>query len=224
MAAVLGKSIESLRVDVLEMMGLVKASIGESVRSLDDRDVDMANSVIQRDQRVDALEAQIESECLGLLSGKLEGKSLRIVAATYKIISDVERIGDYGVAVAGVTLNVANKPVTSNLLDITKMSKITSSMLDACMISYSGKSSLDVEGVFRDDDKVDHLYNKVFVDSLTSILHEPGTITNILYTITAARALERIGDHITDIAERIHFIETGEAIRRKEPMHVPEFP
>jgi phosphate transport system protein len=224
MSTVVGKSIGDLQGDVLEMMGLANASIGESVRSLDDRDVDLANCIIQRDRRVDDLEAKIESECLGLLSGRLEGKALRIVAATYKIVSDIERIGDYCAAVAGVTLNVANKPVTSNLLDITKMSEITSNMLAACMVSYGGKSSLDVESVFRDDDKVDHLYNEVFVDSLTSILHEPGTITNILYTITAARALERIGDHITDIAERIHFIETGEAIRRKEPMHIPEFP
>lgn len=224
MATVTGRNIESLKGDVLAMMELAKASVGESVRSLDDRDVDMANCVIQRDGRIDMLEEQAEKECLALLAGKIEGKALRAVAATYKLISDIERIGDYSVAIACVTLNVANKPVTSGTLGIARMSDIVSGMIQACIDAYAGKAQLDISAVFDDDGKVDRLYNDIFVDSFTSILHEPGATTNLLYIVTAARAMERIGDHVTDIAERIHFIETGNMLRRKEPMRIPEFP
>jgi phosphate transport system protein len=224
MATVIGASIESLKADVLEMMVQAKIAISESVLSLDDRDTDRAQCVIHQDQRIDTMEREIEKKCLELLEGRIGGKALRTVAATYKIIGDVERIGDYGVAIARVTLNVANKPVMSNALGIIRMSEITSGMLQACIDSYGGKSSLDMDRVFKDDDEVDRLYNDIFVNSFTSILHEPKIITNVFYTVTAGRAMERIGDHITDIAERIHFIDTGEIIRRKEPVNIPDFP
>ena len=223
MAAVLSASIEGLKADVLEMMEQAKISIRESVLSLDDRDTDRAECVIHRDQCIDTMERQIEKKCLDLLAGKLEGKALRTVAATYKMIGDVERIGDYCVAIARVTLNVANKPVTSGSLGITKMSDLISGMFQACIDSYGGKSLIDVERIFGDDGEVDRIYNDIFLNSITSILREPKTTTNILYTVTAARAMERIGDHVTDIAERVHFIDTGEIIRRNEPMNIPEF-
>jgi phosphate transport system protein len=222
MAAVVDTRIEGMKADVLEMMGLVRRSIEEAVRSLDDRDVDLANGVIQRDGEIDEMEKRIESKCLELLAAP--GKALRAVAASYKMIGDIERIGDYCVGVASVTLAVANKPLTPSALNIIKMAEIAGHMMQACVDAYGGPAALNIEEMFGEDKEIDRLYSDTFASAVTSILEEPNTATNAIYMTVAARAMERIGDHITNIAERIVFIETGRLIWRSEPMHVPEFP
>ena len=224
MAAQLDERVESLRADVLEAMGLVRRSLEESVRSLDDRDVDLANEVLKRERQVNELEARVDSACLEMLGEGVEGGRLRMIAATFKLITDVERIGDYSVAIAEVTLAVANKPVTTASLDLTKMADRALHMLDSCIAAYREKSPIDMESVFKEDSEIDRLYEEVFIGSVSSVLHEPRLITNIMYVTVAARALERIGDHITNIAEDISYIETGKLVRRDEAVYVPAFP
>jgi phosphate transport system protein len=205
------------------MMGCVGLSIDEAVRSLDDRDVDAARRVIDRDKHINDLQRKVEAECLEMLAKKPEDKEFRTVAASYKFVGDIERIGDYSTAIANVTLAVANKPVTTTALDIIKMGRTALQMLNICMEAYKG-APVDVEDVFELDVQIDRLYNDAFVWSIMSILQEPGTTTNVIYITVASRALERIGDHLTDIAERIVYIRTGKIIERSAPMHVPEFP
>lgn len=224
MAAVTDTRIENVKAQTLQMMELVALSVKESVRSLEDRDVDMAKGVIARDEQIDKLERQIEAQCLDVLTEKIEIKPLRLVVATYKIIGDVERIGDYCVAVANVTLAVANKPITSSALGITKMCQLILEMLKVSMDAYAGKSSINVQEIFDKDLQIDHLYDDIFANAITSALHDPKIITNVIYVIVAARALERAGDHVTNIAERVQFIETGKLVQRTVPIHVPEFP
>jgi phosphate transport system protein len=224
MAAVADTRVEGMKADVLEMMGLVRQSIDEAVRSLDDRDVDLASNVIQRDAKVDEMEKRIESTCLELLAGGIKGKTWRAVVASFKMISDLERIGDYSVGVASVTLAVANKPLTPSALNIIKMAQVAVHMMKLCMDAYGGEAGIDIEEVFGEDKSIDRLYSDTFAGAVTAILDEPNTATNAIYTTVAARAMERIGDHITNIAERIVYIETGRMVRRSEPMHVPEFP
>lgn len=224
MATVVDNQVEAIKADVLNMMGYVGLSIDEAVRSLDDRDVDAAKCVVIRDKKVNEYQKQIEAECLNMLAKKPEGKELRTVAASYKLVSDVERVGDYCTAIANVTLAVANKPVTSTALDIIKMGRTALRMLNICMEAYKGNTDVNIEEVFDLDKTIDQLYNDSFVGSIMCILQEPNTTTNVIYLTVASRALERIGDHLTDIAERIIYIQSGKIVERSEPMHVPEFP
>lgn len=224
MATVVGSEVEAIKADVLSMMGYVGMSIDESVRSLDDRDVDTAKSVIARDRQINDYQRRIETGCLDMLAKKLDGVELRTVAGSYKLVSDLERIGDYCTAIANVTLAVANKPVTATALDIIKMGRTALRMLNTCMEAYKGNTQVNVEEVFDLDKSIDQLYNDAFVGSIMCILQEPNTATNVIYLTMASRGLERIGDHLTDIAERIIYINTGKIVERSEPMHVPEFP
>lgn len=224
MAAVVDTRVEGMKADVLVMMGMVRDSLEESVRSLDDRNVELADGVIKREQLVNALEAKVDRACLEILTEKIEGRPLRMVAATFKLISDVERIGDYCVAIADMTLALANKPVTTTSLSLMKMANIALDMLDSCIAAYAGGSSIDTKAIFDQDERIDRLYDDVFANAIASILQEPKAITNTMYITIASRALERIGDHITNIAEDISFIDTGKLVRRDESLYVPEFP
>lgn len=213
--------IKSIVADTLKMAGLATQSIEDSVRSLADRDVDLAGKVVDRDAEIDRLKLEIDRRCIDALAGKLEGKSLRVVLGTYRMIVDLERIGDYSVSVSRVTIAVANKPVSSTSLEILEMAEIACRMLKKAMDLYEGKSTGDLGVVYKNDLGIDKLYGTVFYNSLGEIVHEPERSTNIIYLIMAARALERIGDHITDIAERVEYIETGRLEERSVPMHVP---
>ena len=224
MITLVGSQVEVIQEDVLLMMGYAGLSIDEAVRSLDDRDEDLARSVIDRDRQINDLQRKIEAECLDMLAKKPEGKDLRVVAASYKFVSDIERIGDYCTAIANVTRSVVNKPVTATALDIIKMGRTAIRMLNICMDAYRGNPQTNIEEVFDLDKLIDRLYNDAFVGSILTVLEKPNTATNVIYETVASRALERIGDHLTDIAERIIFIQTGKIVERSEPMHVPEFP
>jgi len=213
--------IGSIIADTRHMADIVQQSLKDSARSLSDRDVDLARSVVERDPEIDRLKLAIEQKCLDALAEKLEGRNLRVVAATYRFVTDLERIGDYSVAVARVTMAVANKPVSGMALEIMRMEEIAERMLQRCMEVYAGSSKASLESTFGDDLEIDRLYEKVFFSGLGEIVHEPESATNVVYQIVAARALERIGDHITDIAERVQYIETGRLAERSQPMYVP---
>jgi phosphate transport system protein len=213
--------ISSIKADTIQMGNLAGQAIVNAVKSLSDRDTDLARKVIEDDKAIDRLESAIDRKCLDALAEKLDGKQLRTMAATYRFIVDLERHGDYSVSVANVTLAVANKPIMGLELHVTRMAEIATVMLQRSLDAYSSESSADLEKVFEEDLEIDRLYGKVFYDGLGEIVHEPETATNVIYIIIASRALERIGDHITDIAERVEYVETGRLVERSVPMHVP---
>jgi|AGTN01.2.fsa_nt_gi phosphate transport system regulatory protein PhoU len=211
----------AIRANAVQMGDLARQAIVDSVKSLNDRDTDLARKVLEGDVEIDRFESAIDRMCLDVMAENLHGKQLRTVAATYRFIVDLERIGDYSVSIANVTLAVANKPITGLELHIARMADIATRMLRRSMEAYATESGAGLEGVFSDDLEIDRLYGKVFYDGLGEIVHEPETATNVIYIIVASRALERIGDHITDIAERVEYIETGRLVARSVPMHVP---
>lgn len=213
-----------IKADALKMGDLAGQAISNAVKSLIDRDTDLARKVIDEDAAIDRLESEIDTKCLDALSQKLDGRPLRTVAATYRFIVDLERIGDYSVSVANVALAVANKPIIGLELHVTRMAEIADGMLKHSMEAYAAESDTGLEKVFEDDIAIDRLYAKVFYDGLEEIVHEPETATNVIYLIIASRALERIGDHITDIAERVEYVRTGRLVERSVPMHVPPDP
>lgn len=211
----------SVVADTLSMAELSYASLTRSVRALNDHDVELARDVIASDLKIDLLQSTLDKMCLELFGKHLEGKQLRTVAATYRLIVDLERIGDYSVSISQVCIAVANKPVSGMVLDIARMCDKAAAMLRLCMDAYSGKSQANLDNIYREDKEIDRMYGEVFYNGLEAIVHEPETATNVVYMIIAARALERIGDHITDIAERIEYIDTGRLVERSVPMHVP---
>ena len=213
--------VQSIVADTQKMASLAMQSLEDSVHSLGDRDVDLAAKVIDRDEEIDRLNIAIDKKCLDALGSHLEGRTLRVVAATYRLIVDLERIGDYSVSVSRVTRALANKPVSGTSIEIMRMAEIAGHMLKQSMDSYVSSDPVNLEQVFTDDQEIDRLYGEVFHKGLEEIVHEPGTATNVIYLIIAARALERIGDHITDIAERVEYIKTGRLTERSVPMHVP---
>ncbi|MCD1294112.1 phosphate transport system regulatory protein PhoU [Methanocella sp. CWC-04] len=218
----LKKDIETLRSSVSDMMSLAEEMISDSIRSLYDHDMDMANSVIGRNDRLKSLERDIDDMCIELLKEGMKKAQLREVASAYKFVIDLESIGYHSMMLANVTLALSNKPLTGSVIEVSRMSEMALDMLRICNKAYRNGSRIDLDKVFGYDREIEKLNNDIFLRTLCSALHEPETLTNSIYMIMASRELERIGDHISDLARRVDYIQTGKLADRMMHIHIPE--
>ena len=206
------------RVDVLfdqvvRMATMVEGAVGRSMDSLKDRDGTLARAVVEGDDRIDALEVEVEEQCLAILAlDHPVASDLRMVTTALKIVTDLERIADYAANVARITLRLEGQELMKPLVDIPRMAEIDRSMLRAAIQAFLHRDVELAYALVRDDDQVDALYNQVFRDLLEQMIADPRTevVGQATQLIMAARHLERIGDHVINFAEWIIFMVTGE--------------
>ncbi|MCL5066471.1 MAG: phosphate signaling complex protein PhoU [Firmicutes bacterium] len=196
------------------MGALVEDQIRRAVRSLDDRDLALAQEVIADDDRVDRLESEIERRCLTLLALQqpLAG-DLRVVSTVLKIITDLERMADHASDIAKVTLRLSDEPWIKPLVDLPVMARLAISMVRSALNAYIHRSIEEAMAMIRLDDDVDHLYAQIFRDLVDLMRERPDTAAQATYLVFVANYLERIADHATNLGEWVVYMVSGE---RKE--------
>lgn len=201
----------ALREDLLRMGALVKDAVGRSVEALRLQDLEMAQRVVDGDETVDRLEKEIEQKCLMLLALQQPmAADLRFIGTALKTVTDLERMADHGVDIAKIALRIGHEPHIKPLVDIPRMADMVETMLDQglqALVTRDVESA--VEAAARDD-VVDHLYEQVFRELLTYMLEDPRTIRQATHLLFAAQHLERIGDHVTNLAEWVLYLVRGE--------------
>lgn len=207
-------ALDALQQDLLRMGTLVEETIYKAVKSLQDRDTNLAREVIQGDDVIDQMELDIEQRCLQLLALQQPmARDLRTIGTALKITTDLERMADLAVDIAKVTIRLEGQPLIKPLVDIPRMAEIARSMLRDSLSAYVNRDTkLAMEMIERDHD-VDHLYAQIFRELLVFMIEDPKTITQATYLLFVAKYLERIGDHATNLGEWIIYMVTGE---RKE--------
>jgi phosphate transport system protein len=206
--------IDTLKSLTLDMMSQVKENIKNGVDALSNRDETLAQMVIESDKKVDSIELEIEDSCIKLLRSIEEEKDIRLVSGVWKIITDIERIGDYATHIAEVAKILSNKPLIKPLIDIPAMAENVIDMISICEDSFKSSDVSYLNPIWEIDLKVDALYEQVFRELISYILETPRLITNAIYLTQVARFFERAGDHATNIGERIFYIITGKKIKR----------
>lgn len=162
---------------------------------------------------MDELDFEIENKCLLLIALQQPiAKDLRSVGTLLKIITDMERIGDYGVNIAKVTLDIQNEKLIKPLIDIPRMTEIIERMLDKSMESFMNEDIELARNVAEMDDEVDMIYTNINDELMDIIAQNPTTLKQATCLLLVARYLERIADHITNICERIIYMVTGERV------------
>ena len=207
---------EQLLDDVSDMSEIAEDMMQNSITALDDQNVDLAKQVINKDDVLDNYQITIEEEINGLLSLDKPLMSDRwLTIAILKIASDFERIGDYATNIAEIVLELKNEDYIKPLVMIPELSEIVSDMLDAVLEAFITRNVDLAEAVCRKDERVDNIYEKIYDQSLKLINESEGTqnINQVLRFINVAKALERIGDHATNIGEETIFIETGKRVK-----------
>ena len=162
------------------------------------------------DDIVDGYNLDIETKCLRLLALQQPmARDLRTIAAALKIITDIERMGDYAVDIAKTAKYVMEKPLFKPLVDIPKMAEIVQRMLRQSLEAFVNRDLDLLEKITAEDDNVDHL-NRTLHDELVGFIEKDPTLASqAVRLILIARYLERIADHITNVCERVYYMETG---------------
>jgi phosphate transport system protein len=203
--------LAELKQDILKMGSVVEEMLVGAIKALRDRNVLLAEEVIAKDDIVDGYNLAIERRCLRLLALQQPmARDLRTIAAALYIIKDVERMGDYALDIAKAAKKLAEKDPIKQLVKIPRMAEIVQKMLRQSLQAFVNHNVDAVNEVAHEDDQVDVIYRQLRDEMITTIEQKPETAQRAVELILVARYLERIADHITNVGERIAYMETGE--------------
>jgi phosphate transport system protein len=204
------KKLRELQDDILVMGSMVGKAILSSVNSLKNRDLELAHQIIADDQKINNRRFTIEEKCIELIATQqpMAGE-LRVIVAILNITTEIERIGDYAMGIARITIMLGDEPPLKPLIDIPRMAELTSDMLHRSLDAFVNRDAEVAKKISAEDDMIDNLYDQVFRELLVFMAEDPKTITRATRLMWAAHNLERAADRVTNICERIVFIITG---------------
>ena len=210
------QQLNNIREQLLMMSGLTERNLTLAMRALIERDDTLCDTVEAEDTPIDELEVQIdEMVILYMATHGPIAKDCRLMLTASKISSNLERIADQATKIARRARELNTEPLLKPLIDIPLMADIAQEMLrDAITAFVDANVDLAVEIIARDK-SVDSI-NKQLARELTSYMIEnPKTITRALNLMTVAKAIERVADHCTNIAEEVFYLYKGEDIRHE---------
>ena len=212
------QEITLLSLKVLEMGGLVEHQIAKAVDALVKRDVEKAAEVVAADDQIDRMEEEVDQHAIRLLATRQPmAIDLRLITMAMKIANDLERIGDYAANIAKRCARLAASPPIKPLYTIPRMALITQAMLKDVLDAYVARDSDKAVAAWHRDDEVDDMYTSMFRELLTYMIEDPRNISPALDLIAVAKHLERMADHATNIAEKVHYMIHGQRINRLPP-------
>jgi phosphate transport system protein len=205
------EALRSLEEDLVRMGSIAGELIHRSVEALKKQDVREAEAVIAEDDRVDALHLDIERRVINLLATQQPmARDLRVLTSALAISIDLERLADHAEAIAKATKRLSREPLLKPLVDIPYMERIAQEMLQDALRAFVQRDAQLAEALAAKDDTVDALRSQVFRELLTYMAEDPRTISRGLDLILVTQNLERAADHVTNIAERVIYMVTGE--------------
>jgi len=202
--------LKEIQDDILVMGSMAGKAILRSIESLKNRDVELAQRVIDDDQIINTRRFLVEEKCIELIATQQPmAGDLRIIIAIINILTEIERIGDYAVGVARIPIMIGDEPLLKPLIDIPRMGEKAVDMLRRCLNAFINRDMDEARIISGEDDYIDQLYDQVFRELISFMIEDPKTITRATRLIWAAHNIERAADRVTNICERVVFISTG---------------
>ncbi|NOY74232.1 MAG: phosphate signaling complex protein PhoU [Kiritimatiellaeota bacterium] len=216
----LSKEIERLKRLMSELCSKVETSMSKALSSALDFDGDMARDIIEKDREIDAMEIELEEECLKILAlHQPVAVDLRYVVACLKMNNDLERIGDLSAKIAKNVVVLSKSPYgirefeSQNLREMMSLARgMVKGSLDALFEMNKDRA----QKVREMDDAVDSINKRIHVEIERRVIETPEDSEYLIRLLGIARAIERIGDYATNIAEDIIYMITGEIVRHEQ--------
>ncbi len=213
-----GSELDALSTDVARMGGLVESLVNDSITAVVRRDTALAQSVIERDARVDISHREIERKVTRVVALRQPVASdLRDTLGAWKIAGDLERIGDLAKNISKRTLVLNQADPIQLTRSVERMGRLAGSHLKQVLDAYTQRNVDLGIGVWYRDEEIDAYYNSLFRELLTYMMEDPRTISPCAHLLFIAKNIERIGDHCTNIAETVHYLVTGEEMPANRP-------
>lgn len=203
--------LQELQNDLLRLGRFVEESLGKAMDALEHQDLALAKQVVEDDDFADDMTVGIQARAMQLLALQQPmARDLRLVGSSFRIVIDLERIGDHAVDIAKVTRSLAGQSYFKPLVDIPELGKLARAMVHDSMQSFIDHSIEGAYQVARDDDEVDELCKRLEMELMDKMRLDPTLVEQATKLLLVARMLERVADHATNIVENIYYVETGE--------------
>ncbi len=202
-----------------EMGGHAEKLLADAFAALESRDPRLAEATVAGDRIIDELEAQLQERAVYMIAKRQPmANDLRHIMTVLKIAGDLERAGDLAKNIAKRALAVSNESHPKTLMNgLRHMAELAQRQLKDILDAFSSRDDKKALAVWRGDAGLDALYNSVFRELLTYMMEDPRNIGLCTHLLFAAKNIERIGDHTTNIAENIHYLVTGEILADDRP-------
>lgn len=211
--------LETIRSKVLLMGGLVENQFLDAMNCFRTGNIGQAEQVVKTDSSVNQLEVELDDICSHLIVKRQPAANdLRIVMATIKLITDLERIGDEATKIARATRNIKDRGLNAvNHYEIVRVIfNSVRDMLRSALDAFARLDESQAADLIAQDEVVDHEFRSIMRNLITFMMEDPRTISTSLDTLWVAKAIERIGDHAKNIAEYVIYVVEGKDIRHSD--------
>ena len=211
--------LRSLDNRIAEMGGLAERLVDQAFEALDQRDTRLAELAIASDRTIDKHDREIEARAIAMIGRRQPmALDLRQITTAMKVSGDLERVGDLAKNIAKRALALANEPRPKQLMGgIGHMTEIAQRQLKDVLDAYAMRDADKAQAVWRKDEQIDAMYNSLFRELLTYMMEDPRNIGLCTHLLFAAKNIERIGDHATNIAETTYYLVTGNQLTEDRP-------
>jgi phosphate transport system protein len=212
------RELQRLQDEVLLLGSMVRQALAEAVTALCERDLEAAKRIIAGDREINVRRFRLEDDCLSLIAMQQPAaKDLRLLAAILEIATELERIGDYAKGIGKINLMMGAEPFIKPLIDIPRMCDKVLDMLTRALDAFVNQDVEAARAIPREDDELDDLYNAINRHLIAMIVKNPAIIDHANYLTWVAHNLERAGDRVTNICERVIYTVTGEFVEFDGP-------
>jgi len=199
--------------EILRMGVMVEEALHQAVKSLVNKDGELARAVVAGDAAINQVEQEIEDRCIVLIAREQPvATDLRRLVTSLKIVTQLERMGDHALHVAKGTLRLLPETYMKPLIDIPRMAEIGIGMIRDVLTAFLDNNAERAREVASRDHLVDELHNQVMREVFTYMMENTKNIPQSISLLFISRFLERVGDHVTNICEWVVYGATGERV------------
>jgi phosphate transport system protein len=204
---------------IAEMGGYAERMVDRAVTALINSDHALSKQVIAEDVVLDNWHREIDDKSVLIIAKRQPmARDLREIIGTMRIASDLERIGDLGKNIAKRTVAVAEVKQPLRLYrGLESLAELAMIQLKEVLDTFANRRMDGIELLRDRDEEIDAKYTSLFRELLTYMMEDPRNISACTHLLFCAKNIERIGDHVTNIAETIHYMETGEGLATERP-------
>jgi phosphate transport system protein len=206
--------LNRLREQVLLMGARVEEGINSAMRAFRERDLELARRTIDDDRTIDKLELHIDELALKILARRQPVASdLRFITTTFKLVTDLERIGDLVVNICERVLELGDHPPLEMGSAVNRIAEAAHSMLQDALDAFVHRDAVKAQEVLSRDSTVDAYYAQLFPELVAHMMKDPQLVYPATRLQSIGKYLERIADHATNLAEMVVFMVKGEDVR-----------
>ncbi|HSJ07253.1 MAG TPA: phosphate signaling complex protein PhoU [Longimicrobiales bacterium] len=206
--------LDRLKASLVGMAGKAEEQVRRAMEALLDRNVELAQQVVDGDNELDELEVEIDGNAISLLALQQPmARDLRFITMAMKISRDLERVGDHAVNIADAVKYMVEAPPFPVLPEIEEMARLSTDMLTDSLTAFVQGDAAEARRIRERDDRVDELHDNNFRILLTHMMEDPRRITAGMDLLLISGNLERIADLATNICEEVVFLVEGRTLK-----------